>query len=105
MTLSIINSRLNISSRTFWFIKNKKKKDNKGEPQPNEEDPKDGKEGEEANAEKLKAKELEKQKGKSSLSLGTLNKDVLKLYTQFNDFYDVILNPAESEIPHLYQVG
>lgn len=26
MTLSIINSRLNISSRTFWFIKNKKKK-------------------------------------------------------------------------------
>jgi hypothetical protein len=46
----------------------------------------------------------EKQKGKSSPSQG-INKEVLKIYTQFNDFYDVILYPAESEIPHLYQVG
>jgi len=40
----------------------------------------------------------EKQKGKSSPSQG-INKEVLKIYTQFNDFYDVILNPATAPLP------
>jgi hypothetical protein len=52
-----------------------------------------------------KTMKLIKKKNNNILNLGNLNKEVLKIYGQFNEFYDIILNPAEYEIPHLMHIG
>jgi hypothetical protein len=46
-----------------------------------------------------------KDKIKNDHKQGKINREVLKIYGQFNEFYDIILNPAESEIPHLIKIG